>query len=91
MRKYILATFLALPLAAVSAAPKAVTLDVQDMTCATCPITVKKSLEHVSGVSMVKIDFAKKTVTVTYDPEKAQPDVLIAATANAGYPSAVRK
>lgn len=91
MRKYLLATLIAMPLAAVSAAPKAVTLDVQNMTCATCPITVKKSLEHVAGVSMVKIDFAKKTATVTYDPEKAQPEVLTAATANAGYPSAIRK
>jgi len=32
------------------AASRTVTLAVQNMTCAVCPITVKKALEHVSGV-----------------------------------------
>ena len=29
--------------------------------------------------------------TVTYDPDKAQPEALTKATTNAGYPSAVQK
>lgn len=91
MRQLAFATLLALPLVAFAAAPKSVTLDVQNMTCATCPITVKKSLEHVSGVSAVKIDFEKKTASVTYDPAQAQPEALTKATANAGYPSTLRK
>jgi periplasmic mercuric ion binding protein len=66
-------------------------LVLQNMTCAACPITVEKSLEHVAGVSAVKIDFANKTATVTYDPDKAQPALLTEATENAGYPSAMRK
>jgi len=61
------------------------------MTCATCPITVKKSLEKVCGVSTVKVDYDKKTVTVTYDPDKTKPDALIHATTDAGFPSTVRK
>ena len=32
------------------AASRTVTLDIQNMTCAVCPIMVKKALEHVSGV-----------------------------------------
>ncbi|GHD82041.1 mercury resistance system periplasmic binding protein MerP [Vogesella fluminis] len=90
MRKLLLATLAALPLVALAAPPRTITLDVQNMTCEVCPITVKKALEKVSGVSAVQIDFAKKTATVTYDPDKAQPEALTKATTNAGYPSTVR-
>jgi len=91
MRKLLIAALAVLPLAALAATPKTVTLDVKNMTCELCPITVKKSLEMVSGVSVVKVNFDKKTATVTYDPDKAQPESLIRATTNAGYPSAVQK
>lgn len=51
MRKLLIAVLFALPFVALAAPPKTVTLDVQNMTCGLCPITVKKSLEKVSGVS----------------------------------------
>ncbi|WP_137889203.1 mercury resistance system periplasmic binding protein MerP [Pseudomonas sp. 2FE] len=91
MRKLLIAALVALPLAALAATPKTVTLDVKNMTCELCPITVKKSLEKVSGVSAVEVDFDKKTATVTYDPDKIQPEALSRATTNAGYPSSVQK
>ncbi len=80
-----------LPLAASAMAPQTVMLDVQNMTCSVCPITVKKSLQSVSGVSEVSIDFARKTARVTYDADKAKSDDLTAATTNAGYPSTLQK
>lgn len=52
-----------------ASAPKTVTLDVKNLTCGLCPITVRKSLEKVSAVSDVKVDFESKTATVTYDPD----------------------
>jgi mercuric ion binding protein len=91
MRKLLISTLAALPLLALAAAPKTVTLDVKNMTCELCPVTVRKSLEQVPGVSAVKVDFERKTATVTYDPGKAQPDALTRATTNAGYPSTVQK
>lgn len=91
MRQLLIAALVALPLAVLAAPLKTVTLDVQNMTCPVCPITVKKSLEKVSGVSDVQIDFDQKTAIVTYNPDKAQPEVLTKATANAGYPSSVQK
>lgn len=91
MRKLLLAAIAALPLATLAAPPKTVTLDVKNMTCGLCPITVKKSLEKVSGVNAVKIDIDKKTASVTFDPGKAQPEALIQATTTAGYPSTVQK
>lgn len=91
MRKLLLAALAALPLAALAAPPRTITLDVKKMTCELCPITVKKSLEKVSGVNAVKVDLDKKTASVTFDPDKAQPEALIQATTNAGYPSTVQK
>lgn len=91
MRKSLIALVATLPLAALAAPPKTVTLDVQNMTCKLCPITVKKSLEKITGVNTVKVDFDKKTTTVTYDPDKTQPEALTKATTNAGYPSTVRR
>lgn len=91
MRKLLLAALVALPLTALAATPKTVELNVQNMTCELCPLTVKKSLEKVPGVSAVKVDFDHKTATVSYDADKAQPEALTKATTNAGYPSTVRK
>lgn len=80
-----------LPLAAIAGTPQTVMLDVQNMTCAVCPITVKKSLQAVPGVSDVTVDFPSKTARVTFDPDKAKPTDLITATTHAGYPSTVQK
>lgn len=91
MRRLMIATLAALPLAVLAATPKTVTLDVQNMICGTCPVTVKKSLGNVAGVSAVKVDFDAKTATVKYDPDKTQPQALTTATTNAGYPSTFRK
>lgn len=88
-----LAAFAALALATpVSAgAPRTVVLDVQNMTCALCPVTVKKSLQQVPGVADARIDLEKKTATVTFDPDRTSATLLTKATTDAGYPSTVRK
>ncbi|MEZ0604306.1 heavy-metal-associated domain-containing protein [Paraburkholderia sp. IW21] len=43
------------------------------------------------GVSAVKVDFDRKTATVTYDPGQALSDALTRATTNAGYPATLEK
>ena len=80
-----------MPLAALAATPQTAVLDVQNMTCGLCPVTVKKSLEKVAGVSQAQVDFAKKTATVTFDADKTNASALVKATTDAGFPSAVRK
>ena len=87
----LIAGLVAAPFALFAGALQTVTLDVQNMTCAVCPITVKKALEKVSGVIEVKVDFDKKTATLSFDPNKASLAALTGATANAGYPSSVHK
>lgn len=71
--------------------PQTVTLDVKNMYCDLCPVTVRKSLERVPGVADAKVDFAQKTATVKFDPDKATAAVLVKATTDAGFPSVVRK
>jgi len=69
------------------AAEKTATLDIPSMNCAMCPITIKKSLEKVDGVTNVEISLDKKSTIITFNDEKTQVDVLIKATTEAGYPS----
>ncbi len=76
--------------APVFAAPETVTLSVPGMTCPVCPITVKKALTRVDGVSKITVDYRRKEATVTFDADKATADALTDATANAGYPSSVK-
>jgi mercuric ion binding protein len=73
------------------AATKTVTLSVPGMTCAACPITVKKALNKVEGVTKTEVSFEKKEATVTYDDAKTSVNALLDATKNAGYPSSVKK
>jgi periplasmic mercuric ion binding protein len=90
MRKLFFAALLATPLSVLAAEPQTVVLDVQNMTCELCPITVKKALDKVPGVAMTKIDLAKKTATVKFDPDRTKVAMLVKATTDAGYPSTVR-
>lgn len=70
---------------------KTVTLTVSDMTCAACPITVKKALTRVEGVQAAEVSYEKKEAVVTYDDAKTNVDALTKATAGAGYPSEAKK
>jgi len=87
MRRLLLAAVLAVPLTVLAAEPQTIVLEVQNMTCELCPITVKKALDKVPGVATTKIDLAKKTATVKFDPERANVAALVKATTDAGYPS----
>ena len=92
MKTKIILFFLAVAVtsAAALAAPRTVTLDIQNMTCAVCPITVKKALEHVSGVQQVTVDYTSKTAIIEFDDTVATADKLTVATKNAGYPSSIK-
>jgi periplasmic mercuric ion binding protein len=85
----LIAVLIALPFPLLAGTLQTITLDVQNMTCAVCPITVRNALEKVPGVTDAKVDFGKKAASVTFDPDQANPDTLIRATSNAGYPSTV--
>ena len=91
MKKLFLTTMLAIGVAAAQAAPQTVTLDVPGMTCAACPITVKKAISKVEGVNKVHVSYDKRQAVVTFDDAKATVQKLTQATENAGYPSTVKR
>jgi len=72
------------------AATRTVTLAVPGMYCSVCPITVKKALEKVPGVSKAATSLERKEAVVTYDDAKTNLDALLDATFTAGYPSEVK-
>jgi mercuric ion binding protein len=77
--------------ARVWALPQTATLNIPGMTCPVCPVTVKKALEKVPGVSKVDVRFEKKQILVTYDDAKTNTDAFVKATTNAGFPSQPEK
>jgi mercuric ion binding protein len=88
-RSVLLSALAAFPFTLFAGALQIVTLDVKNMTCAVCPITIKNALEKVSGVTSATVDFEKKTVIVKFDPDKTNPPTLTKATSDAGYSSSV--
>ena len=63
---------------------------IENMNCALCPITVKKAMEGVAGVTSVAVDFDAKTATVVFDRSVTNADAIAAASTNAGYPASVK-
>lgn len=87
MQKLLASLLIVLPVAAFAATPQTIVLDVQNMTCSMCSITILKALEKVPGVIDAKVHYDHKTAIVKYDPDKAGPPALVKATTIAGFPS----
>ena len=87
----ILTLSLTLLTASAWAGSKTVTLKVPGMTCPACPITVRKALNKVDGVSKVEVRYEQKQAVVTFDDAKTDTKVLIKATTDAGFPSEEQK
>lgn len=66
-----------------------VSLAVENMTCATCPIAVRRAMESVAGVQDVSIDYDGKTATVQFDPARTTVGAIAAASTEAGFPAAL--
>ena len=91
MKKFALISILFVTNLTAWAEPQTVTLDVPTMNCGMCPITVKKSLTKVEGVSDAKVSYKTKQAIVTFDNDETDTAALIKATTNAGYPSTINE
>lgn len=67
-----------------------VVFEVDNMTCATCPIAVKAAMKRVEGVDRVEIDNETKQASVTFDPGRTTTHAIAQASAQAGYPAVLR-
>ncbi len=66
--------------------PVQATLPVLGMHCAGCAASVEKALAHdTPGVLAAAVNLADNTVTVSYDPGRADAAALAAAVATAGF------
>ncbi len=91
MKKLFASLALVAVIAPVWAATQTVTLSVPGMTCAACPITVKKALSRVDGVQAVDVSYKKREAVVTFDDASTTVEALTQAVENAGYPASVKQ
>jgi mercuric ion binding protein len=89
MNKLLALTLCTLLAAPEWSAPRTVTLSLPTMDCPVCPITVKKALGQVDGVSRAEVDLGKRQAVVSFDDAKTSARALTRATQDAGYPSTV--
>lgn len=64
-----------------------VVLQVEGMTCPTCPITVRNALKDVAGVYSVEATYRPPEAVVRFDPATTSVKALTRTTTTAGYPS----
>lgn len=69
------------------AAPRRITLSGSGMSCAACPIAVKKALTKVRDVVKAEVDLGQQRATVNCDDILASPQTLAKAVTDAGYPA----
>lgn len=84
-----LAPVTAVPAAAQSVAAEQTFTFSENMTCALCPITVKRAMEGVEGVGAVEIEFQARTATVVFDTAATSADAIVGVSAGAAYPARV--
>ncbi|MEO6722912.1 MAG: heavy-metal-associated domain-containing protein [Ferruginibacter sp.] len=62
-----------------------VVIQTPTVQCEICKEKIEKYLSREPGVSAVKVDYKKKTTTVTYIADRNNVEQLKTAIANAGY------
>lgn len=90
MRIHVIALLIAFAAPAWSATRTA-TLSVPDMSCATCPITIKVALKRLAGVTGVKSRLDVRETQVVFDDAQVTLEAITRSTKEAGFPSEVLK
>lgn len=72
---------------AAEAAERAVTMKIENMTCAACPVAVRTAMKRVLGVKDVKVEFESRTAVVVFDDAQATVDQIAEASRLAGFPA----
>ncbi len=64
---------------------KLIELPIKGMSCASCAAHIEKTLQGLPGVKQAAVNFATEKATVKYEPNVADPKVLVEAVRDAGY------
>jgi len=67
-----------------------VTLDVQNMSCASCVGRVERALLVLPGVLEARVNLAAETAQVRFLEGQVTPETLVQAAAAAGYPAVIK-
>ena len=73
-----------------AATPKQVVLQVENVTCPTCSITIEKALDKVPGITTKRIDTRAAIVTVAFDTERTNAAAIAKAITDAGFPATAK-
>lgn len=87
----ILAVFLVMGSAVASEPEKTVAYSVENMTCATCPIVVRKAMQRVDGVRKVEVSLEDESAVVIFDPDVTTAEEIGQAATDAGFPATVKE
>ena len=82
--------FLAIGMATASEADETVSFDVEKMTCATCPIAVRKAMQRVDGVKEVEVSLKDNSAVVIFDASVTTAEEIGQASTDVGFPATVR-
>lgn len=86
MKKVFALLVAALLLSAVSVqAAQQVAMEIEGMTCALCPLAIKKSLAKVPGVKEVRVSFEEKKARLTVDDAVTDETLEEAVRKAGGY------
>ncbi len=66
-------------------------LKISGMTCAGCASNVEKALKGVPGVESANVNLMTTLASITFDPNRASPESLIAAVKKSGYGAEVAR
>lgn len=81
---------LVIGMATASEADETVSFDVEKMTCATCPIAVRKAMQRVDGVKEVEVSLENKSAVVTFDSNMTTAEEIGQASTDVGFPATIR-
>jgi len=66
------------------------TFTVEKMTCAACPITVRKAMSSIEGVQSIEVNFGAKMATATFDPALVDAASIAQASTDVGFPAYIQ-
>ncbi|NNE06707.1 MAG: heavy-metal-associated domain-containing protein [Xanthomonadales bacterium] len=65
------------------------TFAVGNMSCATCPLTVKSAMKKLDGVISVRVDLDSGLAKVVFDASVVTTSEIAAASTGVGFPTSV--
>jgi len=66
-----------------------VIMHVSDMTCGTCPISIRHRALQLTGVHTASVDLATASATVSYDDDKQSAQNIAQSISELGYPATI--